>query len=104
MPPDMMTKVMPRAMMPIPALPRSSDIQFCIQFCAQAPKESKLVFMLRAMVWTITITASAMPVLNRGLLRHWFCSFVRSCLPLLFCAFSICMPSSFRFTRLSRAA
>ena len=65
MPPEMMTKVMPSATMPTPALLRRILIQFLPQRCSHAPKLASL--KPRAMVWTMIIRTSTQPVENMGL-------------------------------------
>ena len=64
--PEMMTKVMPRAMMPMAALPRRMGDP--VVQPAHKPAAEALVTELkvRARVCTTTMTMSAIPVLNKG--------------------------------------
>ncbi len=68
MPPEMITKVMPSAMMPMPELLRRMLIQFCHQVANQLPNESNSKPSAR--VCRMIITTSAAPVLNSGRVDH----------------------------------
>ncbi len=77
-PPEMITRVIPRAIMPTPELFRKILIQFCNHVPNQAPILSKL--KPRAMVCKITMTMRATPVLNNGRVCQFVLKSVRALL------------------------